>query len=244
MGRYGRSVPLVAAAVCPHPPLLVPEVAAGAAGETAGLRSGCDAAVGHLYAARPDLVVVVAAADRAAMLAPPYRGDLRPWGAPGVGFSLGAGQPSEVRPLGLLIGGWLLARTPGDAPVEMATVAADAPPGDCAAWGADFAAGADRVALLAMGDGSACRGVKAPGYDDPRAAPYDRAVGDALAAADIDALLRLDPDLSTELKAAGRAPWQALAGAADAAGHGWRGDLTYDAAPYGVAYFVATWAPA
>jgi hypothetical protein len=126
----------------------------------------------------------------------------------------------------------------------MATVAAAAPPGDCAAWGADLAAGADRVALLAMGDGSACRGVKAPGYDDPRAAPYDRAVADALAAAAADALLRLDPYLSTELKAAGRAPWQALAGAADAAGHGWRGDLRYDAAPYGVAYFVATWAPA
>ena len=36
---------LVAAAVCPHPPLLVPGVGAGASGELDGLRVACDAAV-------------------------------------------------------------------------------------------------------------------------------------------------------------------------------------------------------
>ena len=45
--------------------------------------------------------------------------------------------------------------------------------------------------------------------------------------------------VSTELKAAGRAPWQVLAGAARAAGGGWRGELLHDSAPYGVAYFVS-----
>jgi hypothetical protein len=97
------------------------------------------------------------------------------------------------------------------------------------------------VALLVMGDGSARRGEKAPGYDDPRARPYDDAVARALATADLAALRGLDPGLAAELLASGRAPWQVLAGAA--AGTGWRGDLSYYAAPYGVAYFVAGWRP-
>jgi aromatic ring-opening dioxygenase LigB subunit len=101
---------------------------------------------------------------------------------------------------------------------------------------------AGRVALLAMGDGSACRDLKAPGYLDPRAKEYDGAVVKALAAADPAALLALDPALSAELMVAGRAPWQVLAGAA--AGAPMRGEVLYDAAPYGVQYTVAVWEPA
>ena len=52
-------------------------------------------------------------------------------------------------------------------------------------------------------------------------------------------LLALDPALSDELLVAGRAPWQVLAGAAD--GGSWSAAVTYDAAPYGVTYLVATW---
>jgi hypothetical protein len=92
-----------------------------------------------------------------------------------------------------------------------------------------------------MGDGSACRGLKAPGYDDPRAEPFDRGVAKSLATADADALLALDPALAGELRAAGRAPWQVLAGAVKATTGDWHGELRHEAAPYGVAYFVATW---
>jgi hypothetical protein len=97
--------------------------------------------------------------------------------------------------------------------------------------------------LLVLGDGSACRGVKAPGYDDPRAEPFDKTVAEALATADAGALLGLDPGLAGELRVAGRAPWQVLAGAARAhpGARPWTGDLLYEAAPYGVAYFVASW---
>ena len=49
-------------------------------------------------------------------------------------------------------------------------------------------------------------------------APAAAAGGFAEAAADSDALLGLDPELSAELKVAGRAPWQVLAGAARTAG--------------------------
>ena len=53
---------LVAAAVCPHPPLLVPGVGAGASGELDDLRTACDAAVAALLATDPSLVVVVGSA--------------------------------------------------------------------------------------------------------------------------------------------------------------------------------------
>jgi hypothetical protein len=241
-------VPLVAAAVCPHPPLIVPEVASGAAAETDGLRSACDAAVAHLLDAAADEIVVVGAGDRTQVLTAPRRATFEQWGAP-TGYSLGAADGSEPPdlpsdlPLGLLIGGWLLSRQDPGAPITLTTVAADASAARCAAWGAELGARAPRVTMLVMGDGSACQGLKSPGYDDPRAVPYDRGVARALADADPDALLGLDPQLSLQLKVAGRAPWQVLAGAARAAGAVWRGALTHEAAPYGVTYLVATWAP-
>jgi hypothetical protein len=82
----------------------------------------------------------------------------------------------------------------------------------CARLGAELAAMAPRVALLAMGDGTARRGVKAPGYLDPRAEPYDARAVDALRRGSPSALLRLDPEQGRDLLVAGRAAWQVLAG--------------------------------
>jgi hypothetical protein len=90
-----------------------------------------------------------------------------------------------------------------------------------------------------MGDGSACRTERAPGYLDERAVGFDAEVARALAEADTGALSRLDPVLAAELLAAGRAPWQVLAGAAR--GGRFTGALLADEAPYGVGYLVATW---
>jgi hypothetical protein len=95
------------------------------------------------------------------------------------------------------------------------------------------------VALLVMGDGSACRTLKAPGYLDARAAGFDAESARALGAADLAALRALDAGLARELRAGGRAPWQVLAGAAEDAALG--GSLLYDDAPYGVGYLVAAW---
>ncbi len=81
--------------------------------------------------------------------------------------------------------------------------------------------------------------IRDSGYLDERAEAYDAAAAQALAAADTEALAALDPVLSAELLAAGRAPWQVLAGAARGAGLTAR--LRYDDAPYGVGYFVASW---
>ena len=60
---------LIAAAVCPHPPLLVPEVTGAsdpAARELDRLRAACRDAVAVLLGAAPDLLVVAGGAGQTA----------------------------------------------------------------------------------------------------------------------------------------------------------------------------------
>ncbi|GAA3724656.1 hypothetical protein GCM10022225_01970 [Plantactinospora mayteni] len=239
-------MPLVAAAVCPHPPLIVPELAASAAGELDDLRRACADAVGRLLATGPDVVLVVGAGERTDPYGPADSGSLRPYGLDRV-LRLGPDGTRTGRaelPLGLLIGAWLLDRAGLAGSQRWQSVATDAPVHECRRVGAELVEDpAERVALLVMGDGSACRGERSPGYDDPRAEAYDDRVAEALRDADGPALLGLEPELSSRLLVAGRAPWQVLAGAAARGGAPWHGDLTYYAAPYGVSYFVATWTP-
>ncbi|AKZ58536.1 hypothetical protein SAM23877_5491 [Streptomyces ambofaciens ATCC 23877] len=238
---------LVAAAVCPCPPLLVPEVAAGAAPELDAARAACTDALGVLAAARPDRLVVVGPGDGPGPEAFPQGtpGSFRGFGVHTdvhLGPVQGAGpeRPGRELPYGLAVGAWLLARAGwADVPVEGVGVGESLPAEPCAALGREIAAGAGRVALLVLGDASACRTLKAPGYLDERAAPFDAEVGRALGAADVAALAAMDVVLARELKVSGRAPWQVLAGAAE--GAGLAGALLYEDAPYGVGYVTAAW---
>ncbi|MFI0354664.1 class III extradiol dioxygenase subunit B-like domain-containing protein [Actinomadura sp. 9N407] len=228
---------LIFAAVCPHPPLLVPEMAGEAAHELDGLRAACEVAVRRLKAAvGTDGVLYVVGGDIATRAhGPEAVGSLRPYGL--------GDEPVDgpVLPLSLTIGSWLLKGE--DARFQ--SVAYDTPAEDCLKLGRELAESAERVALLVMGDGSACLSEKAPGYLDPRAEPYDALVTEALGRGDAHALRDLDPMVSQELQAAGRAAWQVLAGAAqDAAqdpAQGYEAELLAYEAPYGVGYFVATW---
>ncbi|MHB9858619.1 class III extradiol dioxygenase subunit B-like domain-containing protein [Streptomyces sp. YIM S03343] len=235
---------LVAAAVCPCPPLLVPEVAAGAAPELDAARDACADVLGVLAAARPDRLVVVGPADRSGQRPHPQgaRGSLRGFGVD-LDVRLGPGEAAPGGPdlpASLTVAAWLLERTGwSDAPIEGLGVGETLAPERCVAAGRRIGAAAGRVALLVMGDGSACRTLKAPGYLDERAAPFDAAVARALGAADVTALTALDAPLAHELKASGRAPWQVLAGAAE--GAELTGSLLYEDAPYGVGYLVAVW---
>jgi hypothetical protein len=238
-------VPLIAAAVCPHPPLLVPEIAGAAAPELDALRAACDEAVDHLLAALGTGSLIVVGADAATRTyGSEAAGSFGPYG---LELTVGAGEP--VLPLSLTIGRWLLTRHSGGADgtlrdvkvqdVRFQGVAEDASTAECLELGAELAGSADRVALLVLGDGSACRGEKSPGYRDDRAEPYDAVVGGAFAAADAAVLAGLDPVSSRELLAAGRAAWQVLAGATGRTRL--RGTLLADEAPYGVGYLVASW---
>ncbi|WP_424853435.1 class III extradiol dioxygenase subunit B-like domain-containing protein [Streptomyces sp. SAI-170] len=236
---------LVAAAVCPCPPLLVPEVAAGAAPELDAARTACADALGLLAAARPDLLVVVAPADETGPVryAQGTPGSFSGFGVDRevtLGPAAEGGAAAGTLPPSLAVAGWLLERAGwADAPIEGLTVGEPLTAERCIQVGSDIAARAERVALLVMGDASACRTVKAPGYLDERAEPFDAQVARALGSADLAALKELDAGLAHELKVSGRAPWQVLAGAAE--GADLSGTLLYEDAPYGVGYLVATW---
>ncbi|GAA1945161.1 class III extradiol dioxygenase subunit B-like domain-containing protein [Streptomyces durmitorensis] len=197
-----------------------------------------------LAASRPDRLVVVGPAEQSGRGPHPQGtgGSFRGFGVDldvRLGRSGGAATEGGL-PTSLAVAAWLLDRTEwAAAPLEGLGVGEPLAAERCIQVGGEIAARADRVALLVMGDASACRTLKAPGYLDERAAGFDADISRALGAADVAALKEVDEELAYELKAAGRAPWQVLAGAAE--GAGLSGELLYEDAPYGVGYFVAAW---
>ena len=230
---------LIAAAVCPHPPLLIP-AATGAPGardaELGRLRTACHHAVDALLAERPDLIAVVGPAPRTTEYPPRSPGRLHDFGIP---FTVGQPAPgAPALPPSLTIGKWLLARHDGP-PASWWGIASAAPPAECLQLGEKLAALAPRVALLAMGDGPARRARAAPHTADPEADRYDDQVADALAAADPAALAALDLDQDGPLEIAGRAAWQVLAGAAGP--DPFAAELRYRGVPFEVSYVVASW---
>ena len=229
---------LIAAAVCPHPPLLIPD-ATGAPGagdaELEKLRTACHQAVSALLAERPDLIAVAGGTGHTAGYPPRTPGRLHDFGIP---FTTGGDHGPPFLPLSLTVGKWLLSGH-GPLKAEWCGIASDAAPAECLRLGGKLAALAPRVALLAMGDGPARRARAAPGAADPEADLYDDRVAGALATADPGALAALDPRQDGPLEVAGRAAWQVLAGAA---GQGpFDAELRYRGAPFEVSYVVASW---
>jgi hypothetical protein len=232
-----------AAAVCPHPPLLLPEVAQQAAPDLDELRAACSTAVRQLLEAGPDAVVVVGDGPALARYDESDGGTMR-----GFGVDVRAGGTgSTALPLSLTVGAWLLDRAGWTGPRRYFAAPRETAAQECVEMGAKVAGADLRVGVLAMGDGSAKRSARAPGYLDELAEPFDREVASALAEPDLRRLADgLPPIACAELWVQGRAAWQFLAGAASQAseaqqGAGIAARLHYDAAPYGVGYFVATW---
>lgn len=228
---------IVAVAVCPAAPWLIPGVAPRLAERAADIETAAVAAVATL-----------ADTDRVVVVLPPRPGTsgsrspepetFLPSGEFRVAVTRsdrGAGPMTSIAPA---VAAALLARAGVDRPVTVVT-ATDrslAPP-----EGTDDPA--VRIGLLVLADGAAAHGPSAPGGQDPRAAGLDRRITAALAAgrpADLAAATRptADPapvDLlawvgGLQLLAAwtmGRPPRQA--------------ELLAYAAPFGVGYPVAAW---
>jgi hypothetical protein len=217
-----------------------------------------------LAAAAADVIAVVGAADGTATWAENAALDLagyapgpvlangqRP-GAPPSGSGPAGPPPAGSGPTGpaaaamasaglpsaLGVGAWLLDEAVAGGQRLLQSVGADEPPDRCARLGAELAGGGERVAFLVMADGSARRGLKAPGYFDERSAGFDAQVEDAVRAGELDRLLTIDQSLARELMATGRPAWQVLAGAL--AGHRVSSEIRYCDDPFGVAYLVAS----
>lgn len=237
---------IIAAALCPAPPLLARELT-GADPVLPELRTACLDATATLLAANPDLVAVVGVAAQTRRWDSGRRLDLAPY-APalrsartGPDEADGILERAAPIPLPLGLAGRLLDQAGYGASRVLHSVGELAPAWDCAALGAQLATEAERVALLVMADGSARRGLKAPGHLDERSAPFDAEVERAVRAGDMAGLLALDADLARELMATGRPAWQVLAGAL--AGRQPASDVLYSDDPFGVAYLVATLTP-
>jgi hypothetical protein len=180
------------------------------------------------------VVVVGAGASSGERFGQGDSGDLRGYGVDvRVPFSGGARPGGRRLPLPHTVGAWLLDEAGSDAmrigvgPDDLGSVLASLP---------------GPVAVLAMGDGSARRTVKAPGYLDPGAEPFDAAVATALASGDASGLASLDPVEGERLLAAGVPTWRAVGVALD--GRAFTARLHLDAAPFGVGYLVADWTAA
>jgi hypothetical protein len=250
---------IVAAAICPSPPLLAGELT-GRADILPELRAACAAAVARLLAAAPGVVAVVGPAETTGPWDPAGELSLVSFApAKAVGASLSDNSKKRTRgrkaapslPLALGIGALLLDEAGYTGPRALRGIAEYEPAAGCLAVGREIAASAERVALLAVGDGTARRSPSAPGYLDERAAPFDEAVERAVRDGDLPAIAALDPALAADLLAGGRPAWQALAGAMSASrppgDHSATGrphtEILYSDAPLGVAYLVATLVP-
>jgi hypothetical protein len=225
---------LVAAAVCPHPPLLVPRLAGGFAHDLDVCRAACSTVIEEVLAATPDLLVVAGGGTTTCEHLPSATGTLMPYG---LDESLGYGPGPRTLPLSLGIGRWLLAeeRLPA---VVLQEVAFTETPEKASALGADLANRESRVAVLVMADGSAYPS-QTPVGDDGRGVRYDDRWVRALERADSGELLALDPADDGPLWVTGRPALQLLGGALSTSGSPWRGRIEWRGAPYGVGYVVA-----
>jgi hypothetical protein len=233
LARASRAA--VSVAFCPVPPLLLPEVEGIASAETTALRRACAEAVAGMLAVPPEVVVVVADGPPPGVrFGPGDAGDLR-----GFGVDLTIPFAGRIRPGGrqVPVAHSLGARLLDDAGYAGARVGVG--PADLGQLVRDLPG---PVGVLAMGDGSARRSLKAPGYLDEAAAPFDAVVARALADGDPAALAALDADEGARLLAAGVPTWRAVGAALT--GRGVTARLHLDAAPFGVGYLAADWVAA
>jgi hypothetical protein len=203
-----------AAAVLPHPPLLL-RANAGREPVAEDLRAACAATVRDL-ADRCESVVVVS-------------------GHP-------ARPSTTLDPLGVRVAAQFLDEA-GLKPAGQVLVRFDAGPEACAAAGrraaADALSGRRAVGALVMADGSACRGPQAPGHLDPRAHGVDAVFAAAVRDGDAAALAALDPVLAREVWFQGRAALGVLASLVPRSVP--RASVRYADDPFGVFYLVALW---
>ena len=228
---------LTAIALVPSAPVLIPELATGAAAELQDL----SAAVAQAAAELPGrwFVVGVGAADN--VIGPGTVGTFGGYGVD-VRVSLseraGAAAPKPL-PLCALVAGWVRTTYAPSASAEVWVYAADhtldAALARDRALRAEADAAPEPVGVLVVADGANTLTASAPGGYDPESIPVQAALDDALAAGDTDALTRLPDGI------VGRVAFQVLAGLLGTSP--WQTRELYRGAPYGVGYTVEAWRP-
>jgi hypothetical protein len=232
-------VGVVAVAFAPGAPVLVPEVASGAAGELAQLRAACLASVRRVLDCAPARVVVVGG-DAGDHVTSFPEGSLGTFAGVGVPLEVRLGRPVGTAgaplPLTLTLGAWLLDAAGWAGPTDGLALGVGA---DAVGAGKQLRDCDVDLALVVIGDGSARLTTASPGYVHPDAVRWQRAVAEVFRRGDASALLDLDADRAVQLMASGWAPWQ-LASAS-------LGDASISVPVfatderYGVGYIAAAW---
>jgi hypothetical protein len=221
-------------AIVPSAPVLVPELAGGAAAELAELWSAVRSAVAEL----PPRWVAVGVGDTDDLIRAPAAGTFAGYGAD-VQVSLSPDGASALQPMPLcaLMAAWLRGRCAPDADLEVRVVSRDTPNRDAVDAGSDLLADLDvrddAFGVLVVADGFTTLTPPAPGGYDPTSIARQQDLDQALRTGDVDTLRDLPAG------AAGRAAYQMLAGLADPCPRSV--DLLYSGAPYGVGYVAGVW---
>ncbi len=227
---------LSAIAIIPSAPVLVPDLAGAAAGETAELRAAMVAAV----AALPPLWVAVGVGAADGVVGPNSVGTFA-----GFGVDLtvrlspqASGQPGDL-PLCALIAGWIRAQAQPDASTEVRVYDASHDTDTAIALGrrlrGEIDASTEPTGVLIVADGANTLTPAAPGGYHPEDADVQLALDDALACGDVAALTRLPEQVG------GRVAFGVLAALASPVPRSAK-ELCR-AAPYGVGYFAGVWQP-
>lgn len=214
---------ILAAAVCPHPPALVPDVGVGLP-EIEPTREAAADAVTALLATAPERIVVIGP-DAMRVDADETAGG----SFAGFGCDVVAGGADHVLPAAYTVGAWLLDRAGWTGPRRYISSAPRL---------------GERDALLVLADSDTAAGVSAPTHGDPRAAALDDVVAAALADGDATVLADLDVTLAREWEGTGIAPLRLLGdlvAAEQAKGASVAAHLRSDETPFGVRYWVADW---
>lgn len=226
-------------AIVPSAPVLVPDLAGGAAAEVADLTAAVLAAASLL----PPRWVVVGTGRTDEAVGPHRVGTFAGFGVD-VRVHLepqgpGPAQAPAELPLCALIGAWVRGQARPDASAQVRVYRSDHEAEAALALGrrlrAELDQSTDPIGVLIVADGANTLTPAAPGGYDPGNADAQLALDDALASGDVAALTRLPGQVL------GRVAFQVLAGLTEP------GPRTakefYRGAPYGVGYFAGVWQP-
>jgi hypothetical protein len=227
---------LTAIALIPSAPVLVPELASGAAGELDELRAAVLAAAREL----PQRWIAIGVGPIEEF-----------FGSDGVGTFAGYGADVRVGlwpassgvtirlPLCALITGWVRGQVNQAVRAEVRAYPTELTAAEALARGRAVRTELDKTAepigVLLVADGANTLTASAPGGHDPASVPVQAALDDALASGDARRLRTL-PDAVL-----GRVAYQVLAGLVGPGPSAAR--ELYRGAPYGVGYFVGGWTP-
>jgi hypothetical protein len=227
---------LTAIALIPSAPVMVPELATGAAAELSDLRAAVFAAAREL----PARWIAVGVGSTDEVFGSDAVGTFGGYGADvRVGLAEGERADATRLPLCALITGWVRGQVCPGARAEVRVYSEGLGVGVALARGralrAEIEGTAEAVGVVVVADGVNTLTPPAPGGYDPDSAAVQVRLDDALGSGDVGALTELPAGIG------GRVAYQVLAGLAEPAPSEAR--ELFRGAPYGVGYFVGVWNP-